>query len=315
MLAGVGFFDAGDLLGGALGDDLAALVSGFRSEVDDPVGGFDNVEIVFDDDDADAFFDQALEDGQEQADVVEVEAGGWFVEDDEGFFTAFALDHALDEFQSLGFAAAEDVDGLAEEEVFESDFAEEFEGAGDLAFFFFFCKEVDGFGDGHFEDFVDGFSVEFYFENFFAEAFAFALGAAEKEVAEELHFDFFEAEAGAAFAASFAGVEGEKGGGEAFFDGGTFEGKEFADFVEDAEVECGGGARCAGEGGLIDHDDFLDVFSSVEAVDKAGGDGFFARVEVEVAVDNVVDEGAFSGAGDTGDAAKNPKRDVEVEFF
>ena len=55
MPAGVGAFVRGDLLGGAGGDDFAAsvaapeLISG--AEVDDPVGGLDDVELVFDDDD------------------------------------------------------------------------------------------------------------------------------------------------------------------------------------------------------------------------------------------------------------------------
>ena len=40
---------ARDLLGRAGGDDFAALVAAFRPQVDDPVGGFDDVEIVLDD--------------------------------------------------------------------------------------------------------------------------------------------------------------------------------------------------------------------------------------------------------------------------
>jgi len=48
-LAGVGLFGAGDLFGRALRDDAAAAFAAFRAEIDDPVGLFDDVEIVLDD--------------------------------------------------------------------------------------------------------------------------------------------------------------------------------------------------------------------------------------------------------------------------
>src|SRR5690242_15114156 len=39
----------GDLLGRALRDDAAAAVAAFRAEIDDPVRGLDDVEVVLDD--------------------------------------------------------------------------------------------------------------------------------------------------------------------------------------------------------------------------------------------------------------------------
>ena len=44
MGAGVGGGVGGDLLGGSGGDDLAAGVSAFGAEVDDVVGGLDDVD-------------------------------------------------------------------------------------------------------------------------------------------------------------------------------------------------------------------------------------------------------------------------------
>ena len=40
---------AGDLFGSAGGDDFSSLVAAFRTEVNEPVGGLDDVEIVLDD--------------------------------------------------------------------------------------------------------------------------------------------------------------------------------------------------------------------------------------------------------------------------
>ena len=84
MGAGVGGGVGGDLLGGSGGDDLAAGVAALGAEVDDPVGGLDDVEVVLDDEERAAAFDELAEGGEEFLYVVEVEAGGGLVEDVEG---------------------------------------------------------------------------------------------------------------------------------------------------------------------------------------------------------------------------------------
>ena len=78
-----GGFEFGDLLGRGGGDELAAVFAGFRAEVEDPVGGLDDIEVVFDDEQGVAGIDEFLEDGKEAFDIGEVEAGGGFVEDEE----------------------------------------------------------------------------------------------------------------------------------------------------------------------------------------------------------------------------------------
>ena len=60
---------------------MATFGAGFGAEVDDPVGSFDHVEIVLDDDDRVALVDEAVEDFEQFGEVVEVEAGGRFVEE------------------------------------------------------------------------------------------------------------------------------------------------------------------------------------------------------------------------------------------
>jgi hypothetical protein len=65
---------------------LAAGFAGVGAEVEDPVGGFDDLEVVFDDDEAVAGVDEALESFEEDFYVFEVEAGGGFVEDEKGRF-------------------------------------------------------------------------------------------------------------------------------------------------------------------------------------------------------------------------------------
>ena len=68
-----------DLLRRSRGDDLAAAVAAFGAEVDDPVGGFDDFEVVLDDHDRVAGVDQLVQHFQELCHVVEVQAGGGFI--------------------------------------------------------------------------------------------------------------------------------------------------------------------------------------------------------------------------------------------
>ena len=80
-MAGVGARVGGDLFGSAGGYDLATAVAAFGAHVDDPVGGFDDVEVVLDDEEGAAALDELTESGEEFGYVVEVEASGGLVED------------------------------------------------------------------------------------------------------------------------------------------------------------------------------------------------------------------------------------------
>ena len=128
----------GDLFGGAGGYDLAAAAAAFGAHVDDPVGGFDDVEIVLDDEQRAAAVDELAEGGEELGDVVEVEAGGGLVEDVEGAAAGFGCrfvggaagdgargGEVRGELDALGFAAGERGGGLAEADVAEADLVED----------------------------------------------------------------------------------------------------------------------------------------------------------------------------------------------
>ena len=62
-------------------DHHPAAVAAFRSHIDYPVGGFDDVEIVFDDDDCVAMITQSVEHFQQQVNVRKVKASRGFIED------------------------------------------------------------------------------------------------------------------------------------------------------------------------------------------------------------------------------------------
>ena len=77
MGGGVG----GHLLRGAGGHHLPAAPAALGTQVDDPVRVGDDIEVVLDDDHRVALVDQALEDRQELADVLEVQARRRLVQD------------------------------------------------------------------------------------------------------------------------------------------------------------------------------------------------------------------------------------------
>ena len=57
-------------------DEVSAGITAFGPELDDVVGGSDDVGVVLDDDDGVAAVEEGAEGGEEFLDVVEVEAGG-----------------------------------------------------------------------------------------------------------------------------------------------------------------------------------------------------------------------------------------------
>ncbi len=61
-----------ELFGGTAKDELSAFGATFGAEVDDPIGAFDHIGVVFDDDDGVALFDECVECAQEGAYIVEV---------------------------------------------------------------------------------------------------------------------------------------------------------------------------------------------------------------------------------------------------
>ena len=96
---------AGDLLRWAFSNDTAASGTAFGPEIDDPVGGFDHIQVMFDDDNSVAAVHKPLQNGQEHADILEVQACGGFIQNVErpagGLLGQFP-----GQLDALGFAAA-----------------------------------------------------------------------------------------------------------------------------------------------------------------------------------------------------------------
>jgi len=216
-----------------------------------------------------------VEDLEELADVVEVEAGGGFVEEIEGA-AGLALGELAGELHALGFAAGERSGGLAEVNVAEAyvDEGLEFDVDGGDVF-----QDGDGVGDGEVEEVGDGVAVELDGEGLLIVTASVTYFAEDVDVGKEVHFDAALAFALAGLASSPLHIEGKTSGFVAALSGFGEHGEEVADGGEDAGVGCGVRAWGAAYGGLVYLDYFIELVdadnSSVLAGLFAGAVEFF----------------------------------------
>ena len=94
-----------------------------ESGANDPVGGHDDVEVVFNNEQRSTAVDEAFEGREEFADVFEVEAGRGFVADEERAVVAY-LREMRSKLYALRLAARGHGCGLPEAEITEADVVE-----------------------------------------------------------------------------------------------------------------------------------------------------------------------------------------------
>ena len=121
---------------------------------------------------------------------------------------------------------------------------------------------LKSFRGGHLQKLVDRFSEVWGGENVGLEAATFAGWTGDKHVGKKLHRDFLVAHSPTTFATAASGIEGEGRGWKAGGLGFLGRGVEFTDEIIDIEVEEGGGAGGLAERGLVDENDFGDVFGT-----------------------------------------------------
>ena len=278
----------GDFRGGAFGDEASAGRAGFRSHLKQPVAGLQHVEVVFHHDERVAGFGQAMEQAHQAGHVFAVEASRRFVEEQErAALAGVDLGKVADQLEALRFAAGERRERLAHREVAETDFFEAGQlGGGGRAF----AEELARLGDRHREQVADGLPVVLEAQHLVAEAFAVAGRAGQRDVRDELHLDRLPACAAAAFAAAFAGVEGEVRGREP--GGLRFRrvAEQRADRVPGADVERRVGARRAGRRGLVDERDLRRFLIELHPLQFRR---FVARFRVTSA-DDLVEQRGFA---------------------
>src|SRR5229473_3229939 len=240
-----------------------------------------------------------------------MQAGGGLVEDVQGA-AGLALGKLAGELDALGFAAGEGGGGLAELDVAETDFDESGEFLLNLRNL---VEQLQGFRGRKIQDVGNGMALEADSERFGIVAAAAADFAGDVDIGKKIHFDAAEAIALAGFATATFDVEAEAAGAIATFARFREHGEEFTDGREDAGVGGGIGARGAADGSLVDLDDFVDLIGADDFAMRPGR--FLGAIEFlgEGAVENVVDEGGFAGAGDAGDDSEQTQGEGDVDIF
>ena len=257
---------AGDVLRRAAGDDSAAPCSAFGADVDDPVGGFDDVEIVLDDEHRVAGVDEVVQHFEQQLDVGEVEAGRRLVE--QVHRAAGRLFHQLaGQLDALGFAAGERRRRLADLDVVEADRVQRAELVMDRGDVF---EVGHRFLHVHLEHLGDALFLVHHLQRFAIEAVAVADGARDPDVGQEIHFEPVRAVAVARFAAAALHVEAEPARlVAAALRLGQLR-VEAADVVEQFDVRAGIRARRAADRRLVDDDQLVELVDAFDAIVLAG---------------------------------------------
>ncbi len=112
----------------------------------------------------------------------------------------------------------------------------------------------------------------------------------------------------AGFAAAAFDVEAEAAGTIAALARFRKHGKQFADGRENAGVGGRIRARRAADGRLIDFDDFVDLAGAENFAERAGWLHRAIKLLRQRAIENVVHQRGFAGAGNAGDDGKQAER-------
>ena len=314
----------------ALGHDGAAAVAAFGTEVDQPVAGTDHVQVVLDDDQRVPGLQQLAQRAHELGDVVEVQArGGLVVQEQCALLGQRLLRLGLGlgrlgqearELEALGLAARQRGHGLAQLHVFKAHIDDGLQGADDLAV----LGEQQGrlgHGElqhiGHVElarlQLAGRVALDRDFQDLGAVARAVAVGAAQVDVGEELHLHMLEARAAAGGATAVAAVEAELGGRVAALARQRRNGEQLADGVPGAHVAGRVGARRLADGRLVHEHHVAQVVGAQQALEGAGRIRGLAEVAHQRGHQHVLDQRGLARAADAGDGDQALQRKVHVD--
>src|ERR1019366_5190616 len=134
-------------------------------------------------------------------------------------------------------------------------------------------------------------------------------------VGQKIHFDAALASALAGLAASAGDVEGEASGFVSALARFGQHGVKVSNRREDSRVGCGIGARSAPDGRLVDANDLVDEVGSGDGSVRAGLLARTIELPGKRAVEDVVHESRFAGAGNTGDDGHHAERKNYVEIL
>lgn len=306
----MGFLVGADRLRRAGDQDAAAPRAPFGPQIDDPVGSFDDVQVVLDDDDGVAAIPQLVQHLEQLLDVVKVQPCGRLVQDVEGL-AGIPLGELARQLDPLRLAPRERGGRLAEPDVGEAHVHQGLQLARHRRHR---IEELAGIFHRHLEDLVDVLALVLHLQGLAVVALALADVARHVDVRQEVHLHLDDAIPLARLAAAPLHVEGEAARLIAARARLLGAGEQLADRGEQAGVGGRVGARGTADGALVDVHHLVQVLQPLDAaIGGRGRLGRLVQLTVGDAKQGVVDQGRLAGAGDPGDAGHHPDRQVQVD--
>ena len=261
----------GNVLRRSAGEHGATTTATLGTHVDDPVGLTDDVEVVLNDDDGVAAGDETAQNVHEDADVLEMQTGGGLVEDIDGA-AGVALRQLGGKLDALALTTREGGGGLSKLDIAEADVLNGLDLAQDVGDV---LEEFAGLIDGHVKHVGNGLALIAHLKGLAIVPLAVADLAGHLDIRQEIHLDGLIAIAATGLAAASLDVERETAGLVTTNLGFRQADEQRADVAEHTGIGGWIGARRTADGRLVDTDDLVDVFQTLDAV---VGQGCLQRV-------------------------------------
>ena len=301
----------GHVFRSALGDDLAARTAGFGTQVDDPVGRFDDVEIVFDHDDGVAQIDQPIEHVEQLANIIKMQSSCRLIENVNGL-AGVGTRQLGGQLDALGLAAGQRRSGLAQSEIAEAHVFQRLQHAANLGDV---REQFESLVNPHVQHVGDVLSLELHGQSFRRIPATLADVARDPDVGQEVHFDLPLAVSLASLTTTAGDVEAEPLGPIASEPRLRQLGEELANQIKHSGVRGRVRAGRVAERILIDVDDLVDVFQTHDVVMGPDGDLGPMQLASQGAVKNLVHQGAFARAADARYDDESAERESNVEIL
>jgi hypothetical protein len=161
IAACVAGFDLCHIFRRAGGHDLAPAIAAFGADVDDPVGGFDHIQVVFDHDHGIALFHEFVQHVQQLAHIFEMQPRGRFIQDIQRAARGAAAE-LLGQFHPLRLTARQRRGLLANLDVAKPHLHQRIHL---LAYRRNSLEKALGIFNRHIKNIGDAFVLEFYFQS------------------------------------------------------------------------------------------------------------------------------------------------------
>ena len=266
---------------------------------------------MFDDHHRVAALGQAAQNLNELVHIREMQARGGLVQHVDGLARA-ALGQLRGQLDALGLAPGQLRGGLTQADIPQSHIVERLNLPGNGRHV---LKEFQRVLHGHIQHVVDALALVLHIQGLPVIALAAADLAGHVHVRQEMHLDFDDTVAAARLAASALHVEAETALAVALCLGVRGGGEQVPDQVEHTRVGSRIGPGSAPDGRLVDGDDLVQLFHSLDALVPAGNGPGPVQLPGQGLVENLVDQGTLAGAGNAGNAGHHAQREVHVDVL